>query len=157
MKTRDKLNPVMQQFIRDFNAGAVATVNEDGTPAVSIKATFVIVDDQTIAYGDIRSPGTRANLQRLSAVEVVFTDVLARRALRVRGKADIVDKDSEQGKVLLPHFEQRWEPYVGHMSCFVKISVSRAELVLTPAYDLGFTKEELVQTNLEKLKKIASM
>lgn len=106
IKAQDKLNAVMQQLILDFNAGAVATINEDGTPAVSIKATFVVVDEQTIAYGDIRSPVTRANLERFSAVEVVFTDVLARRALRVRGKADIINKDSEQGRLLMPFFKK---------------------------------------------------
>ena len=156
MKILNSLNSVMQQLVRDFNAGAVATVNEDGTPAVSIKATFVVADSQTLAYGDIRSPGTRANLERHPAVEVVFTDVLARRALRVRGTASVVEKDSEHGKVLLPHFEQHWEPYVEHMSCFIGISVVEAEMVLTPAYDLGFSKEDLVKTNLEKLSRIAN-
>ena len=156
MKILNNLNNVMQQLVRDFNAGAVATINEDGTPAVSIKATFVVADSQTLAYGDIRSPGTRANLERHPAVEVVFTDVLARRALRVRGTASITDKNSEQGKMLMPHFKQHWQPYVEHMSCFVRISVTEAELVLTPAYDLGFSKAELVKTNLEKLTRIAN-
>ena len=42
------------------SAGAVATVNADGTPAVSPKATFVVVDDQRVAFGNIRSPATVA-------------------------------------------------------------------------------------------------
>jgi len=54
----------MIKIITDYNAGAVATVNDDGTPAVSPKATFVIVDDNCIAFGDIRSPGTTANIKQ---------------------------------------------------------------------------------------------
>lgn len=42
------------------------------------------------------------------------------------------------------------------MSCFIKISILQTELTLTPAYDLGFRKEELVKTNLEKLERIAN-
>lgn len=44
-------------------AGMVATVNSDGTPSVSPKATFVILDDSTLAFGNIRSPGTLSNLR----------------------------------------------------------------------------------------------
>ena len=72
-----KLTEPMKQLIRNYNAGAVATINDDGNPAVSPKATFVIVDDNCIAYGDIRSPGTSANLRQRPAVEVNFIDVLA--------------------------------------------------------------------------------
>jgi hypothetical protein len=39
----------MQQIIRQYSAGSVATVNADGTPAVSPKATFVVVDSRCIA------------------------------------------------------------------------------------------------------------
>ena len=60
----------MMKIITDYSAGAVATVNDDGTPAVSPKATFVIVDNSCIAFGDIRSPGTVANIKQRPNVEV---------------------------------------------------------------------------------------
>ena len=56
-----RLSEPMKQIIRNYSAGAVATVNADGSPSVSPKATFVIVDDHCIAYGNIRSPGTSPN------------------------------------------------------------------------------------------------
>ena len=62
----------MTRLIRDHTAGMVATVNEDGTPAVSPKATFVVFDEQTLAFGNLRSPGTLANIRRNAAVEGVF-------------------------------------------------------------------------------------
>ena len=59
------LTTEMKQLIGDHSAGMVATINDGGTPSVSPKATFVIIDDGTIAFGNIRSPGTLANLRSL--------------------------------------------------------------------------------------------
>ncbi len=64
----------------------------DGTPSVSPKATFVIVDDETPAFGNLRPPGPPANLRANPAVEVCFTDVLSREAVRVTGTGSIVGK-----------------------------------------------------------------
>ena len=82
MNVQTTLTVAMKSLISSYNAGAVATVNQDGRPAVSPKATFVIVDSSCIAFGDIRSPGTTANISRNPNVEIVFTDVLARQAVR---------------------------------------------------------------------------
>ena len=53
----------MKRTIREQRLGFVATVNADGTPNVSPKATFVVIDDRSIAFGDLRSPGTIRNLK----------------------------------------------------------------------------------------------
>ncbi len=150
-----KLSAAMQKIIRDYSAGAVATVNADGSPAVSPKATFVIVDDRHIAFGNIRSPGTRANLLQRPQVEVCFTDVLARLAVRVKGRAAVVAKNSPRGKDLLPHFEALWSPYVAYMQDFIEISIENAQLITSPAYDVGLGRDELVEANLDKLKNLA--
>lgn len=145
------LTEEMKALIRVFSAGSVATVNADGTPSVSPKATFVIVDDETLAFGHLRSPGTLANLRANPAVEVCFTDVLSRKAVRVTGTASIVDKvEAPQG--LWDTFNEAWEDYVPYMPEFVVIKVSAAELILSPAYDFGFTETGLKAANLERLK-----
>jgi predicted pyridoxine 5'-phosphate oxidase superfamily flavin-nucleotide-binding protein len=141
----------MQRIIRDYNAGSVATVNADGTPSVSPKATFVVVDQRCIAYGNIRSPGTSANLRERPAVEVNFIDVLARLALRVRGRATLVARDSADAEALLPHFAALWAPYIEQMSEFVRIDIDAAHIITSPAYDLGLRREDLMQTNLARL------
>ena len=146
-----KLTAPMKRLIANYNAGAVATINEDGTPAVSPKATFVVVDDGCIAFGNIRSPGTVANIRSQPDVEVNFIDVLTRRAVRVRGRAEIVGKESEAGQRLLPAFRELWTPYLDRMQNFVSISITHAELILSPAYDIGHTAEELRRVNLDKL------
>lgn len=84
-------------------------------------------------------------------VEVNFIDVLTRRAVRVKGRAEIVEKGSAAGLRLLPAFREHWAPYLPHMQCFVSISVTRAELILSPAYDIGHTADELRRVNLDKL------
>ena len=150
----NKLTAPMKRLIATYNAGAVGTINEDGTPAVSPKATFVVIDDGCIAFGNIRSPGTVANIRARPNVEVNFIDVLTRRAVRVKGRAEIVDRDSEAGQRLEPAFQKHWAPYLPHMQCFVSISVTHAELVLSPAYDLGHTADELRRVNLDKLAEI---
>ena len=78
-----------QNLIQTHTAGMVATVNDDGTPAVSPKATFVVIDASTIAFGNLRSPNTLANLRQRPQVEVCFIDVIRRRAVRVRGRASV--------------------------------------------------------------------
>ena len=145
------LSDEMKALIRDFSAGSVATVNADGTPSVSPKATFVVVDDRTLAFGHLRSPGTVANLRANPAVEVCFTDVLARKAVRVTGTGAIVDK-SAAPQHLRDAFCEAWRDYVPHMPEFVVITVSAAELILSPAYDFGFTEAALRTANLERLK-----
>ncbi len=144
------LDDGMKQLISDHRAGMVATVNDDGTPSVSPKATFVILDDKTIAFGNIRSPGTLANIKKRPAIEVCFIDVVLRKAVRVTGKALIIRK-AEAGDDLRRAFEAAWGTYVPHMSAFIRIEIEASELILSPAYDLGITEEELRRTNLEKL------
>ena len=115
----NKLTKPMRHLITNYNVGAVASVNENGLPAVSPKATFVIIDDKRIAFGNIRSPATVVNLRARPEVEINFVDVLTRRAVRIKGSAEIVDKDSEAGQQLLPVFEAAWAPYLKLMDSFV--------------------------------------
>lgn len=144
------LSDEMQALIRSFSAGAVATVNGDGTPSVSPKATFVVLDSRTLAFGHIRSPGTVANLRRNPAVEVCFTDVVRRKAVRVTGSASIVPR-ADADAALDAAFDAAWSPYRPRMSAYVRIAVTAAEMILSPAYDLGFGEDELRRTNLDKL------
>ena len=147
------LTKEMQSLIRNFSAGAVATVNGDGTPSVSPKATFVILDDAAIAFGNIRSPGTIRNIRRNPAIEVCFTDILSRRAVRVTGIATVVSR-SEADVALEAAYTSDWAQYHPHVRSYVKIKVTAAEMIMSPAYDIGLTEDELRATNLQKLEAI---
>ena len=97
----------MQILVRAHPAGMVATVNEDGTPAVSPKGTFVVLSSESLAFGNIRSPGTIRNLWRRPEIEVCFLDVLERVAVRIRGVATI-KRRADCGLDLLSEFETAW-------------------------------------------------
>ena len=140
----------MKTLITNHRAGMVATINDDGKPSVSPKATFVIIDDARIAVGNIRSPGTVANLRKRPAVEVCFIDVVTRKAVRVTGTATITPKAKAE-PLLMEAFEREWAAYLDHISGFIDITVTAAELILSPGYDLGFTEDELKTQNLAKL------
>ncbi len=144
------LTQEMLKVISNFSAGSVATVNADGSPSVSPKATFVVLDPQTLAFGHIRSPGTINNLRRNSAIEICFTDIVTRRAVRVTGTA-IVIRQADADPALDAAFVSAWKLYQSHMKAYVKIAVSSAEMIYSPAYDLGMTHEELRTANLDKL------
>ena len=144
------LTAEMRKLITDHTAGMVATINDDGTPSVSPKATFVVLDDETLAFGNLRSPGTLANLRARPSVEICFIDVLTRRAVRVTGTGAFIAK-AKAAPDLIAAFEPQWGTYLEHMTGFVRIAVAAAEMILSPAYDLGFTEDELRRTNLDKL------
>ena len=147
-----ELTPQMMEIIRTYNAGSVATVNKQGMPCVSPKATFVIINSRQIAFGNIRSPQTLENLSHQSELEVLFTDILKRIAVRVRGNAEIVDKDSAGIDHITAEFEKYWQPYLHLIDRFVVIDISSAKLVTSPGYDIGLSAEEMQQMNFEKLK-----
>jgi len=60
----------MKRVIEEQRLGFVATSAPDGTPNLSPKGTFAVLDDRTIAFGDIRSPGTLQNLKTNPRLDV---------------------------------------------------------------------------------------
>ena len=140
----------MKTLIKNYSGGAVATINDNGRPSVSTKATFTIVDDTTIAFGNLRSPGTVANLKQRPAVEICFLDVLKRKAVRVTGQGRLVPV-AQADAALRGAFERDWADYIEMMDGFIRIDISAVELILSPAYDRGAKETELHAANLEKL------
>ena len=139
-----------KRIIRDFPLGVVATIAPDGTPAASPKGTFLVLDDRTIAYGDIRSPGTRRNLETNPACEVVFVDPFSRKGFRLRGKAEIVSDSKAKFVELHPKWVETWGDLAVRVSALVVISVNRALPLATPPYDDGVTEEEMVALYVHK-------
>ncbi len=88
----EMIDPIMT-----YTIGCVATVRPDGASAVSPTATFLLIDDRTIVFANIRPQGTVENLRRRPDVEVDFIDSFARLGCRVRGQARYVVRDDAQG------------------------------------------------------------
>ena len=138
----------MRRLIEENTIGLVATVTPEGFPSVSPKGTTVYIDETHVAFSDLRSPGTVRNIQRQPAVELNFLDVFRRQACRLRGSASYHKRGATQFSELLPLF-QTWAAFAGHMRGIVLVEVSKAELILSPAYDFGGSEEALRQQWLE--------
>lgn len=148
------LTDEMIKLISDHRAGMVASINDDGTPSVSPKATFVILDNTTLAFGNLRSPGTIKNINQRPSTEVCFIDVVARKAVRVTGTARHL-KNDEMSDEMRAAFEEVWADFLDRFGGVVEIKVSAAEYILSPAYDMGITEAELREANLAHLQSLS--
>jgi predicted pyridoxine 5'-phosphate oxidase superfamily flavin-nucleotide-binding protein len=142
----------MKRIIEEQRLGFVATAAPDGTPNVSPKGTFVVVDDETIAFGEIRSPGTVRNLRTNSRIEVNFVDPFVRKGYRFGGTASVVERGDGTFELLLGHF--RGFALAPRMRAIVTITVTKALPLTSPAYDDGKTEAELRQAWTTRFRKL---
>jgi predicted pyridoxine 5'-phosphate oxidase superfamily flavin-nucleotide-binding protein len=130
----------MKRIIEEQRLGFVATAALDGTPNLSPKGTFVVLDDRTIGFGEIRSPGTIRNLRANPRVEVNFVDPFVRKGYRFAGTAVIVERGDSGFDSLVARFRGALAPRI---RAIVVITVTKALLLTSPAYDDGRTEAEL--------------
>ena len=133
----------MKELIAKFPLGFVATVCPDGTPAVSPKGTFLVLDDQTIAYSDIRSPGTRRNLTAFRRI-----------AVRVGGTATFHAKGSDWFVERHPAWLHMFGDLAQRIAYLVEIKLVRAQMIWTPPYDDGATEDAMIATYEAKFAEI---
>lgn len=141
----------VKDLIGTFPLGFVATTTPGGHPAVSPKGTFVVLDETTIAFGHIRSPGTLTNLEVNPACEVNFIDVLKRKGARLRGQTRILRRDTVAFDDLIEHWEAIWPDLVHRVQALILIDVDRVKTFVTPPYDDGATEAEMVAAYKAKL------
>lgn len=126
----------MKKLIEENTIGLVATVTPDGKPAVSPKATTVVIDARTIAFSDLRSPNTARNVRNNPAVEINYIDVFRRKACRIAGNATYIPKSDPRFAELARHFA-KWDDLAERMRGFFLVSVEAAQLIRSPVYDSG--------------------
>ncbi|MEL7471414.1 MAG: pyridoxamine 5'-phosphate oxidase family protein [Pseudomonadota bacterium] len=144
------LSAALQDFVNEWRLGHLATVGPEG-PNVSPKGTFQALDAQRIAFAEIRSPNTMANLEHDARVEINMVDVFSRKGARFRGTAAFHATGSETADALGP----RWTELFGTdllklSSGFVVIDVTSAKPLTTPAYDVGATEQALREDYLAR-------
>lgn len=145
-----KLPASSQVLIEMWRLGFVATVTTGGRPNVSPKGTFIVLDDETIAFGEIRSPQTVTNLTNNPEVEVNFVDQFTRKGVRVRGQAVMVRKGTEEYATLIPQWEGIWGDLSNRINMIVKIPVDEAKPLSTPPYDDGALEADMVALYKQK-------
>ncbi len=149
------LTDVLLDLISEQKFGYVATVGADGAPNVSPKGTFIALDSQTLAFAEMRSPNTVANIAHDPRVEVNMVDVFARKGARFRGEARFVARGAAEFDALCPRWEEIWGPGLGALfNGIVVIRVTSAAPLSSPAYDLGAEEMALRAEWLAKYTKM---
>ena len=147
------LNDFAKALIGRFPLGFVATGTADGAPYLSPQGTFLVLDDDTIAFGEIRSPGTMANLAHRAEAEVNFIDQWLRKGVRVRGPVRVIGAGAEFD-ALIGRWRETWGALADRINALVLISASEVRLVTTPPYDDGVTEDEMIALYKSKFAEI---
>jgi hypothetical protein len=112
----------------------VATVNEDGTPNLSPKASLTVIDGSTLGFCNIASPRTVANIRHNPAVEVNIVDIFTRRGFRFKGSATLLKQGAEFDLVEQRFLDRAGPDYV--VLDVVRIAVEAALPVNSPLYSI---------------------
>jgi predicted pyridoxine 5'-phosphate oxidase superfamily flavin-nucleotide-binding protein len=134
----------MKRIVEEQRLGFVATVDVDGTPNLSPKATFAVIDQGSIGYCEIRSPQTMRNIARGSAMEVNFVDPFVRKGYRFKGRAEVVTRGGARFDELARHFS-RHGSIAERARCIVVLHVDRALPLVSPVYDDGRSEESEIR------------
>ena len=149
-----KLPAAATRIIEQFPLGFVATIDAEGRPCVSPKGTFLALDSDTIAFGEIRSPQTLANLRANPETEVNFVDPFLRKGVRVRGRARLVEQGSEAFGELIDRWVAVWSDLARRINVLVLIDVAEARPLSTPPYDDGVSEAEMIALYKRKFAEI---
>jgi hypothetical protein len=110
----------------------VATINDDGTPNLSPKASLTLRDG-VLYFADIASPRTISNLRRNPAVEINVVDIFQRRGYRFTGSAAVLQPGTQEySKVADWVWETNGREYpVDHVA---RIETTSITPLLSPAH-----------------------
>ena len=134
----------MIRVVEEQKIGYVATVNSDGTPNLSPKGTFIVLDESHLMFGEVRSPNTVKNIADNPVVEVNFVDIFARKGLRCRGQARFIREFDEEFDKLMPPFRIQWgDELCSLFHGIVVIELESTSMMLSPAYDIGSKEADL--------------
>lgn len=134
----------MKRVVEEQRLGFVATVDADGTPNLSPKATFGVIDEHSIGFCEIRSPRTMSNIARGSVIEVNFVDPFVRKGYRFKGRAEVAPRGCARFDELARHFS-RHGSIADRARSIVVIHVDRALPLVSPAYDDGRSGESEIR------------
>jgi predicted pyridoxine 5'-phosphate oxidase superfamily flavin-nucleotide-binding protein len=126
------LTEEMAALIAGAKLSFVATVDADGAPNLSPKASLAVYDDDHLVFANIASPGTVANLRRNPAIEVNVVDVFLRRGFRFKGTAALHASGPAFDFVAEPLWAKQGKQYPVHEAVVVRVEQARA--LLSPAY-----------------------
>ena len=130
----------IKNFLDTQKLGYLATVSPNGKPNISPKGTIIAWSSNLLAFADIRSPDTMANLQNNPFVEINVIDPLSRKGYLFSGTAKII-KNTPLYDEILTHYQNNG--IKSPINSIVMVSVSSISAVTSPLYDLGKTQDEI--------------
>ena len=130
----------MKALVSQQRLGFVATVCADGSPNLSPKGQTFVLDADHLVIGEVRSPGTVANLLERPMAEINVVDPVSRKGYRFKGPCRIYDRGAEFER--LSGFLRQQGAEANARSVIV-MTVERAAPLISPAYDQGATEEEI--------------
>ena len=143
------LTKEMEKLIKENTIGLVATVTPDGYPAVSPKATTIVLNSTHLAFIDLRSPKTKRNIKANPFVELNYIDVFRRQACRIKGKAAYIERDDKKFDGISKNFTA-WSSLFEKAKGVFVVEILNAQKILSPAYDDGADEELLKSEWLAK-------
>lgn len=149
------LTKEMEKLIKENTIGLVATVTPDGYPAVSPKATTIILDSNHLAFINLRSPKTARNIKANPSVELNYIDVFRRRACRIMGRATYIEREDKKFNEMSKNFTA-WSSLLKKAKGIFVVEVLNAQEILSPAYDDGADEETLKTEWLAKYQTLLS-
>lgn len=116
-----KMSEDVKKLVTETKPGLIATSSKSGKPNVSAKGSFCVIDDEHVAFAEIKSPKTLANLRENPQVAIICLDPATRKGCRIAGTCEIVDSG--------PLFDQFSKDYAARkmvVNHVVKIAVEDA-------------------------------
>jgi predicted pyridoxine 5'-phosphate oxidase superfamily flavin-nucleotide-binding protein len=143
----------MKRVVREQSLGFAATVCPDGTPNLSPKGTTSVLDDDHLVFADLFSPGTIRNLRTNSSIELNVIDPITRLGYRFKGSGE-VHADGPVFEEAMALFDRERQLARSRVQHVVVISVEFAAPLVSPAYDVGLTGEEVADRSWRRLEQI---
>lgn len=134
------LTDEMRRLVREQRLGYIATVCPDNTPNLSPKGTTSVWDETHLIFADICSPGTVENLRHNPAIEINVVDPILRKGYRFKGTATIHSDGPLFAEAVAFYRQCGTASPIAHI---VLMEVTRALPLISPAYDLGATEDEI--------------
>jgi predicted pyridoxine 5'-phosphate oxidase superfamily flavin-nucleotide-binding protein len=95
-----KLTQEMKDLIESQKICFVATADKKGKTNVSPKASIYVVDDETLAFADLYSQKTRANLKENPNIALAVVDLKALKGFQFKGKAELLEEGNIYNDVI---------------------------------------------------------
>ena len=128
-----KLSEEAKRIIAATQPAFVATASKNGQPNVSPKGSFKVLDDDHVAFAEIASPHTIANIRENPQVEVMVFSPETWGGCRIKGRAEILESGD-----LLESFKAQFAPMKMKVRSVVRIAVE--EVAIMPPMKAGSKK-----------------